>query len=425
MNTLIHTSSKVSGALAVVKSQWALLLVLLAVFLQPFGRTVEIPVLVMSVLGLCDLVKNRNNIRLSVAFKVFSAIYLCIWLPTLISLPDAINIEKSASTSFGMLRFYLSGIFILARIKSQEQIRLLIAGLAFIALFWASDNVFQALYGVDYFGRSALHGRIPGIFGDSPRSGWMLIPLAFVGILYFWDKFRKSVSLAAIATIILAIVISGDRGAMVALVWASVALIACGFYWGYRVSFRTVALGTVSLLVVLLVASQIPQVSQRVANTAVVLEGGYEAWDKASSRRLTLWSTALGMVEDNYLNGIGVRGFRYAYPEYAPDGDLFVSGDTGAYHAHQIVVEVLADTGVVGLIGYIATLVIFVWLMRESIKRKTYISFGFSASVVGVLMPINTHLSLYSSYWAQACWLLFALTVLTVFYEHSGEKAEV
>lgn len=421
MGNVIMLSDKAGGNL---KSYWPVVLALLAILLQPFGRTVELPVLIMAMVGMFDLVKNTDSIRAKIPFKVFSALFLCIWLPSLVSLVGAQNIEKSVSTSLGLLRFYLAGVFILARLAKPEYIKVLIAGTAFVALFWSADNLFQAVVGIDFFGRPPIAGRIPGIFGDAPRSGWMLIPLAFVAALYFWKHVSRPVALLVISVLLMAIVVSGDRGAIVAAVWALAALVVFSILAGKRVTLKVLILGIAGIGLVVLSLSQVPQVVTRYENTVSALDGGYEAWDVATSRRLTLWSTAVKIVEDNPLNGVGVRGFRYAYPEYAPDGDMFVHGDTGAYHAHHIVIEVLADTGSIGLIGYILMLGIFVWLIREAIRRKAYLALGYLASVVGVLMPINSHLSMYSSYWAQACWFLFAVTVAAVFYENK-DKAEV
>ncbi|MDI3324629.1 O-antigen ligase family protein [Pontibacterium granulatum] len=397
---------------------WPVVLALLAIFLQPFGRVVELPVLVMALVGLHDVIRNTGSIRMQRSFKILSALFLCFWLPALFSLPDAVHFEKSFATWLGILRFYLAGIFILSRLGTPESIRAIVGGIAFIALFWAVDNIFQAVTGFDFFGRPPVKGRIPGIFGDSPRSGWMLIPIAFVSALYFWQQFRRPLALVFTVVVFIAIILSGDRGAIIAVFWAVSALALFGFILGHRVRLKNLLIGIGVVAVACVSAFQVPQVAERFEKTTAVLEGGgYEAWDKATSRRLTLWSTAVKIVADNPTNGVGVRGFRYAYPDYAPDGDRYVDGGVGAYHAHQIVIELLADTGILGLVGYIIALGIFVWLAREATERKNLLALGYLASVVGVLMPLNSHLSFYSSYWAQACWFLFAATIAAVFYE--------
>ena len=70
------------------------------------------------------------------------------------------------------------------------------------------------------------------------------------------------------------------------------------------------------------------------------------------------------MIAAHPVNGVGVRGFRYAYPQYAPANDHFVVSaeacgvGEGACHAHQLVLEVLTETGVLGLVLWLAAVVL-------------------------------------------------------------------
>ena len=81
------------------------------------------------------------------------------------------------------------------------------------------------------------------------------------------------------------------------------------------------------------------------------------------------------MWQAHPLTGVGVRGFRYAYPAYAAPKDTFVdtASDTGASHAHQIVLEVLSETGVVGLVFWIAGVVFAVraWLRADAARTRS------------------------------------------------------
>lgn len=405
-----------------LKAHWPLWLALLAVMLQPFGRSVELVVLAMSVVGLYDILKNRDGLRQTPAFKVFTLIFCCFWIPTLFSLPDAVNLSKSVVSTTGMLRFYFAGLFVLSRLNNPQYIRWFAAGVAFTVLFWGGDGLLQALTGQDLFGREMIGSRVTGIFGDKLRTGWMLVPLAFCAILYFVSV--KKYWLVGLCVIVAlgTIITSGDRGAWVGAFWATILLVLMVFQSESRPSKKVSILIVAILAISVTAAIQDPQVKSRIDYTKGALHGDYAAWDKATSYRLTLWQTAIDMIGDNWLNGVGVRGFRYAYPSYAPKDDKFLHGEgegdqLGAFHAHQIILEVLAEAGLLGLLGYLIAVAIFVWLMRETIRRKGFLALGYLASVAGVLMPLNSHLSFYSSYWAQACWILFAITVATVFYE--------
>jgi O-antigen ligase len=63
----------------------------------------------------------------------------------------------------------------------------------------------------------------------------------------------------------------------------------------------------------------------------------------------------LCLIEQHPWNGVGVRGFRHAYPDCAAADDRFLdrTQDIGALHAHQWMLEVLSETGGLGLICWV------------------------------------------------------------------------
>jgi O-antigen ligase len=151
--------------------------------------------------------------------------------------------------------------------------------------------------------------------------------------------------------------------------------------------------------------------------TAVFDDPDYQTVDHALSRRLPIWETAIRMIEDNWLNGVGVRGFRYAYTAYAEEGNHFVAHlpagqDVSlATHAHQLILEVMAETGVIGLIGLVGIFVqvVRIWLASSSYGR--WWSLPFVVALVSLLFPFNSLLAFYSSWFAQQFWLLMALFI--------------
>lgn len=404
---------------------WAPWLPLLAVISLPFSRSVEFFVLIMAIIGIYDLIKNNQNIRQSFGFKAFSIFFLCFWIPALLSLPDAVNFNHAASNVAGMLRFYFAGLFILSRLANSKSHLWLGTAIGLVLLFWTADAWLQLLFGRDLFGIPAFsENRISGVFGEHAKLGMMIIPFFGLAIAAFKEKFGLQAAIIFTLVVISAILISGDRSS-----WVS--LFAVTLFWLllfrpkkkiFSKSHLIAGVAGVTLLAVAVLST--PQFQTRLDNSLIGLSGGYEGVNTASSFRLPIWETSLRMFVDNPINGVGVRGFRYAYPAYALPGDMFVDKvvpgvqQTGAFHAHQIILELLSETGLIGILGFVIALwILFVKWRPKALSQKTSMASGYLISLMAILFPINSHFSTFSSSWAQVLWLLVALCVSAIAVE--------
>ena len=72
------------------------------------------------------------------------------------------------------------------------------------------------------------------------------------------------------------------------------------------------------------------------------------------------------MFRANWLNGIGPRGFRHVYVDYAQPDDFWIQrGTQGQTHPHFVALEVAGERGVVGLIRYLLFwFLVFSWLRK-------------------------------------------------------------
>ena len=119
---------------------------------------------------------------------------------------------------------------------------------------------------------------------------------------------------------------------------------------------------------------------------------------------------------------MGARGFRYAYPGYADADDAFVdaNSDEGASHAHQIILEVLSETGVIGLLLWAAgaAFVIRAWRRADVLARER--ALAPALALVAMCFPINTHLAFYSgSWWGLFFWWLLSLYIAALHAERA------
>src|SRR5690606_31762192 len=138
--------------------------------------------------------------------------------------------------------------------------------------------------------------------------------------------------------------------------WITFALVLAFSGWGllgWKKLLGVFAAGAIALVALSYVS---PQVQQRVARTAQAwtAESG-DGVDTALSGRTRIWGAALCMARENPVNGVGARGFRRAFPACDPElGEVAAWGEGPAFHAHQIVLEVLSETGLFGLLLWLA-----------------------------------------------------------------------
>jgi O-antigen ligase len=393
-------------------------LVVCACAMLPFSRSVEIPMALLTFIGLYFGV-TEPALRANHAIRQFSVIFLLFFIPMLLALPDAVNLESSAAKTLVAIRYYLAGITVIFFLRSD--VKRVFPWISAILMIWSVDGLIQVYTGTDVFGYHYSGGRINGMFGgseDGLKLGWAIVIFLPVCLVWFIDRFSWPVTLFLGGIIVYALVLSGTRSAWVV---AIIEIILLSAYLLYTKKIRWVSMVLVSVMIVGVVVAGL-QSSDRLMTrvdrvTAVFDNPDYQTVNRALSHRLPIWGTAIRMIEDNWLNGVGVRGFRYAYTTYAEEGDEFVvhlpEGQDVARvtNAHHLVLEVMAETGVIGLIGlvWICVQVVRIWLASSAYGR--WWSLPFAVALVSLLFPFNSLLAFYSSWFAQQFWLLMALFI--------------
>ena len=399
--------------------QAPLLLIFAFLALLPFRRLFEIPLTLMALLGLIILVSRRASLWQRPGIRLFSLIFAAFWLPMLISLAGAINPEKTLSTTAAFFRLYLAGIFIIIALNSPVKSEKLLQLCAWMLLIWVADALLQIAVGYNSLGYTAPGGRINGLFGElRPELGVHLPVLAPLLLFYAHQHWPKVAQIIIFVAVALVVFMSGSRNGwiMFALVFAGLA--AWMFWQDRKKALVWVALATVFTAATLAGAYLIsPTVGAKVDNSLLAFRGDRESFDVATSRRVPIWNTATRMFADNPINGVGARGFRFAYRTYAadPENDPFLSDpdSPGAYHPHLLILEIGAETGVIGLFGFAGAwgILIMVWWRAGPARRQEM--FPFALAVMVVFFPLNAHHALYASDWSAVCFWLTALFCAT------------
>lgn len=388
------------------------------VFASPMGKGFEVPLALMTFGGIALMFKDGRAIWRHPSMRWFLLLFACIWLPLVTALPDAITFEPAASTALAFVRFPLAGIFALYALRDESSRHKLFMVITLLLSFWIADGLLQAAIGHDVFGYQPQGGRITGPF---PKLVMGLIA-AILAPIYF-EAIRRKASQSstwywlALLPYTAVILLSGSRAA-----WGMYAAGLVGFavYTYFMAPKRH--LGRVILIVLLGTASigalvaAYPPLQNKLRVTAGLFSGNYAEMDDATSMRLPIWKTGIKIAKDHWLNGIGARGFRYIYPQYAAPDDPFMklNPTAGPTHPHEITLEILVETGVIGLLGFTAFLVLMLRRTWQAMRDRNTYAVPLGLSILVAAMPVNAGIAFYGSVLSALIWWLVALYCATL-----------
>jgi O-antigen ligase len=387
---------------------------LVVLVLLPVGRSSEAPLALAAMAGLVWIWRARSELAADAGLRLVFALFACYWLPALISSPDSFAPAKSWSTVAALLRFLPFAAFAALGLRDARVWPRIVQAVAAVLVLWLIDAWVQVFTGYSLAG-AADKERLSGIFGaGNLKLGLVLAALAPFLFVAAREAFGVRGLVAAFAFMLVPILLAGERAA-----WLMYGLVSLVFLWREaRTPLRFAAwssgLAVLALAAALTMLHFSPSFAARVDKSLRVLGGTEQAVDEASAGRVRIWSTAARMSAAHPVNGVGVRAFRYAYPQYAGKNDWFVNHDhgieEGALHAHQIVLEVLSETGVVGLALWLAGAWLALRAWWRASARARVRAFAPALALAAMTFPLNTHLAFYSaSAWGLLFWWLLAL----------------
>jgi O-antigen ligase len=372
---------------------------------------VHYPVGIMSLLGIYQLVRDRGaSLRRDDARNLL-IIFACIWLPMLLSLPDAVAPQRSGKTVLSYLHFLPAGLYVVAAMRYETTRRLVVTGVIILIAFWCLDALLQLGTGKDLIGRTRDGPVLTGIF-HKQLLGLVLAlftPLTLIAIHRL--AVRSKFAWLLLIPVLLVILFSLKRSAWVMFTLA-VLLFIVYLILSQRTRWKHI-LAPVAIVIICTagVISLSPTVGWRADSASVLLSPSAARLDEAIGGRWTLWRTASSIWRDNWFNGIGPRGYRYVYRDYAKADDFWIErGASGQTHPHLMLVEVMAESGIIGLLGYLAALTIILRMFVRT-ARWNRGGVGWYAVTLVAWFPLNAHLAFYGSYWSSIAWLGLAVAL--------------
>ncbi len=415
----IKTNHKLFRLYDLFVAHWSLLLILAAAFLFATKTSFNIPIYIMAFIGLYRMIKDRSLFR-SQEMLFISVLFFSIWLPMLCSLTDAADLSHALKTTLPYVRFLFAAYFVVEEVRNKNLSNKLICGIAMIVTFWCMDALFQFFIGVDIFGFPMHYGSAEGLFSPKGTLGHVLAILSPVYFELVRRNHNKHPYLWLFLLLFFGIIfLGGKRTAWLMLISS------CGFYSAYlfylyrSVSLKIIFLiSSVLLLVLGLLFSQYQPLKNRAESTLGLFSGNYEQIDKATSRRLSIWDTGVNIYRAHWINGVGPRGFRHVYEDYADADNFFmVDGRSGQTHPHLTLLEVAVETGTLGLLGYLLFWAYLLQLVWRTIKQRNDYRLPWLICIMITTLPYNAGLAFYGSYWSSIAWWMIIVATCCMFSE--------
>ena len=393
--------------------------------LLPAEPLYNVPAIVLGILGLAGLISG--NVRLGSAANRFLCIaFLCIWLPMVASLPDAVNFLESARKTGSVFVYFFAGIYAVGAYRRFEDLDWTLWGVAAICGFWVFDALWQFETGANLFGIPYNDGgRLPGMF-HTGRIGYVLAIFAPL-ILEAVRRSRRRWwwSPVFLVPVFLVILLSGSRTAWGALAIGTAGYLLILIRWPNRQAparGRWKSSGVAAVLGPAILVGAVgafawpgsterilKAVEPRVESLSGLWSGDREQFERAVTWRLSIWITAANMWSTHWVNGVGPRGFRYAYGQFSPEDDYYLRHEkmySAATGPHMQILEIAAETGVIGILGYIILAVVFLAQLRRVPRDAIMCVYPYALTLIVALFPFTGHLGFYGVFSSGVIWWL-------------------
>jgi hypothetical protein len=285
--------------------------------------------------------------------------------------------------------------------------------------YWGFAQMSNAAFstGQETLDGSVQQWRMEGMIGEKNRYAQVMLMLVPLGMFrVFGEKKMTLRVLAGVATALIALGASMafSRGAAVGFALMLVIMVFMRYIKFYQI--LVIILGLVLLL------EAVPQYRERLTSmeglTAMFSDGetNTSAADGATLSRLTEMGAAGLVFLDHPVIGVGPGLFRYYYEEYAGEVGLRVKNTERS--AHDLYLQVAAETGLLGLLCLFITLFMTMRGLARVRKRWLVDEPELSNMAVAYMLSIVTYLTtgifLHFAF-IRYFWLIMALAAATIY----------
>ena len=401
-----------------IKNYFPYLLPLLLIFSRSLA---DITIVLIGILFLYHSYKNIGWEWVREKWFCFALIFTIYCL----TINSAMSIEPSETLAYSLF-FIRWPIFAMALsywiLNDIQLLKKFFVSLAVVLFFIIFDTWWQFVFDQDIFGfEKHSANRLTGPF-TSPHVGMWLAKLAMLPPLFLilYNKYKLKeqenyliYSFFIISTVLLlSVFITGERMSLL-LTLASIFIVFMGFFFAKLFSFKKVTiLLLISSIAILFFALSFPDTTQRAYFSSIEKIINWRTSDYG-----LVWQSAYDVWMQSPLFGVGLHKYREACENLGIYGSSYLNaiGSGVCFHPHNISLQLLSETGLVGFILFY-TMVCFLTFssLKTFYTKKLWLSFALVFNIIFTcFLPISSSTSFFANKYGAIIWLLIGVMLAT------------
>lgn len=251
-----------------------------------------------------------------------------------------------------------------------------------------------------------------GVSGDGRAAGFFGHPMTFAGYLcmylplfllgyfenLFGTKFKYVSGIMFLAGLV-ALIFNGTRGAWIAVAMTAGILL---LYYMFKNKHNFI----VGIILVAVCSGLLVNNSAFMHRMSTITNNKYQS----NSERLLMWNSAWNMFKDHPVLGVGLGQYKDNYQQkyISPKAK-----EPNLEHAHNNFMQMLAENGMVGFLGFMAMFTYIIWHnFRKFLTSKNIYSIAICAVTITLLLQGFTEFNFGNSAVVKAYWLILGCLVV-------------
>ena len=359
--------------------------------------------------------KNKNQViilLLTITFFLINIIY-------------STDIFLSIKGILGVLKYFLFFLTLTMFFKKKENFKYL-SLIFFISLnFVLIDTLIQFVFGTDIFGYTRelnidsdlTSSRLSGPFGDELVVGGFLKNIFLISILWFLFSNKNNISFFYLIITMVVILLSGERASSIMFLFFCFLFI---FFFNFSIKKKIIFFLT--LVFTFLIFFSVNENLRKstfdrtfkqlgIIKSDISYKGHKNFFDSQWGAH---YLTAYEIYKDNKFIGSGIKSFRVECANKKYDNINSVrSNSRCATHPHNIYLEILSETGLVGFFLFIFIIALIIKTQLKNLlstKTDLYLfHLGILIVFLTLIWPVQTTGSFFSTFNGFFYWFYAAL----------------